>query len=103
MKEAARLLTAEGQVDYLNVSNSTYSDLGSMANHMPSMYYRPAPFAHVWEGIKSAVSIPVLGMGRINTPGLAEKLLSEGKTDLIGMVRELIADPGCRRRLGRER
>ena len=93
MKEAARRLTAEGQVDYLNVSNSTYSDLGSMANHMPSMYYRPAPFAHVWEGIKSAVSVPVLGMGRINTPGLAEKLLSEGKTDLIGMVRELIADP----------
>lgn len=93
MKEIAARLSAEGPLDYLNVSNSTYSDLGSMANHMPSMYYQPAPFSHVWQGIKEAVSVPVLGMGRITTPDLAEKLLTEGKTDLIGMVRELIADP----------
>ena len=93
MKEIARRLSAEARLDYLNVSNSTYSDLGSMANHMPSMYYQPAPFAHVWEGIKSAVNVPVLGMGRITTPDLAERLLADGKTDLIGMVRELIADP----------
>ena len=93
MKEIARRLSAETRLDYLNVSNSTYSDLGSMANHMPSMYYQPAPFAHVWEGIKGAVKVPVLGMGRITTPDLAEQLLTEGKTDLIGMVRELIADP----------
>ena len=93
MKEVARRLSGEGPLDYLNVSNSTYSDLGSMANHMPSMYYQPAPFAHVWEGIKGAVDVPVLGMGRITTPDLAENLLAQGKTDLIGMVRELISDP----------
>ena len=93
MKEIARRLSREGLLDYLNVSNSTYSDLGSMANHMPSMYYQPASFARIWEGIKGAVSVPVLGMGRITTPDLAEQLLAEGKTDLIGMVRELIADP----------
>ncbi len=93
MKEIARLLSGEGRLDYLNVSNSTYSDLGSMANHMPSMYYEPAPFARIWEGIKGAASVPVLGMGRITTPELAEDLLAEGKTDLIGMVRELISDP----------
>ncbi len=93
MKEIARRLSREGPLHYLNVSNSTYSDLGSMANHMPSMYYRPAPFAHVWKGIKSAVNVPVLGMGRVTTPDLAEQLLADDKTDLIGMVRELIADP----------
>ena len=93
MKVVARRLTAGGLLDYLNVSNSTYSDLGSMANHMPSMYYLPAQFSHIWKGIKDAVAVPVLGMGRINSPELAENLLSEGKADLIGMVRELIADP----------
>ena len=93
MKEAARRLARQGLLDYLNVSNSTYSDLGSMANHMPSMYYRPAQFSHIWQGIRDAVEVPVLGMGRINSPELAEELLSEGKADLIGMVRELIADP----------
>ena len=93
MKVIAKRMSGEGLVDYLNVSNSTYSDLGSMANHMPSMYYQPAPFAHVWEGIRSAVDVPVLGMGRITTPDLAERLLADGKADLIGMVRELISDP----------
>ncbi|MCH8088101.1 MAG: FAD-dependent oxidoreductase [Chloroflexi bacterium] len=93
MQETSRLLTAAGRLDYLNVSNSTYSDLGSMANHIPSMYLPPAAFSHLWAGIKEAVDVPVLGIGRINSPHLAEEVLAQGKADLIGMVRELIADP----------
>ena len=93
MKLAAGRLTQDGLLDYLNVSNSTYSDLGSMAKHMPSMYHRPAQFSHIWQGIRDAVDVPVLGMGRVTTPQLAEELLHGGKADLIGMVRELIADP----------
>lgn len=93
MKQIVRLLVSTGNLGYLNVSNSTYSDLGSMANHIPSMYLPPAAFSHLWAGIKEAVHIPVLGVGRINSVELAEEILAEGKADLIGMVRELIADP----------
>ena len=93
MQETSRLLTAAGRLDYLNVSNSTYSDLGSMTNHIPSMYLPPAAFSHLWAGIKEAVKVPVLGIGRINSPHLAEEILAQGKADLIGMVRELISDP----------
>ena len=37
--------------------------------------------------------MPVIAEGRINDPLLAEQILAEGKGDLIGMARGLIADP----------
>ena len=43
-------------------------------------------------GIKSAVSIPVLVVGRLDAD-LGEKILREGKVDYIAMTRRLIADP----------
>ena len=93
MKEIARRLAATGKIDYINVSNSNYSDLRSMAMHIPSYYIPPANFSYLWAGIKEAVDIPVIGVGRVNTPELAERILAEGQADMIGMVRELIADP----------
>ncbi|MDP2954439.1 MAG: FAD-dependent oxidoreductase, partial [Chloroflexota bacterium] len=50
-------------------------------------------FVYVAEGIKKAVKIPVAAAYRISDPLLAEQILVEGKADLIGMGRALIADP----------
>jgi len=49
-----------------------------------------APFA---EAIKRVVSVPVICVGRINSPQLAEFILASGKADLVSMGRALIADP----------
>jgi len=43
--------------------------------------------------IKREVHIPVIAVGRIINPSLAERILSENKADLIAMGRALIADP----------
>ena len=43
--------------------------------------------------IKKVVSIPVIGVGRINDPLLAEEALTSGKMDLVAMGRASIADP----------
>jgi 2,4-dienoyl-CoA reductase (NADPH2) len=43
--------------------------------------------------IKQAVSIAVMASNRINTPGMAEEILSSGAADLISMARPLLADP----------
>jgi len=43
--------------------------------------------------IKKWVKIPVVALGRINDPKLAESILEEGKADIIGIGRQLIADP----------
>jgi NADPH-dependent 2,4-dienoyl-CoA reductase/sulfur reductase-like enzyme len=45
------------------------------------------------EGIKKVVAVPVITVGRINDPSLAERILQEGKADLIALGRPLIADP----------
>ncbi len=50
-------------------------------------------FVYLAEKVKSWVSIPVITANRINDPILADKILAEGKADLIGMGRALLADP----------
>ncbi len=44
------------------------------------------------EGIKKAVSVPVMVIGRLD-PVLGEEVLQKGMADFIGMTRRLIADP----------
>ena len=39
------------------------------------------------------VSIPLITTNRINTPELAEKILSDGHADMISMARPFLADP----------
>lgn len=50
-------------------------------------------FVHLAEKVKGWVGIPVIAANRINDPVVAEKALAEGKADMIGMARALLADP----------
>lgn len=43
--------------------------------------------------IKRSVSIPVIAVGRVQSKAVAEKILLEGKADLIALGRQLLADP----------
>ena len=43
--------------------------------------------------IKHVVDVPVMLVGRIHDPELAEKILVRGQADLIAMARPLLADP----------
>ena len=92
-KTIAPLLEATGLLDYINVWLGHTLDNVSYRAHWPPYYHAPGEFAERPAGIKQLVSLPVIGIGRINTPALAERMLAEGKMDLVGMVRELIADP----------
>lgn len=48
--------------------------------------------------IKQAVSVPVIAVGRIHTPALAERILANGQADMIAVGRGLIADPDWARK-----
>lgn len=77
-------------VDCLHVSAGCYD-----AMHMiiqPASLPRGC-LVHLAEGIKSEVKVPVITVGRINDPELAEKILEQGKADLISMGRGVICDP----------
>ncbi|MGH2959445.1 MAG: FAD-dependent oxidoreductase, partial [Solirubrobacterales bacterium] len=52
-----------------------------------------AAFVDQTATIKQVVSIPVVASNRINMPDQAEKLLAEGKADLVQMARPFLADP----------
>jgi 2,4-dienoyl-CoA reductase-like NADH-dependent reductase (Old Yellow Enzyme family) len=50
-------------------------------------------FIHYSEAIKKNVDIPVIGVGRINSPGMADRFIQQGKADMIYLARQLICDP----------
>ncbi|MFC1981241.1 FAD-dependent oxidoreductase [Chloroflexota bacterium] len=50
-------------------------------------------FAYMAEELKNAVKIPVVATNRINDPVMAERIIAEGRADLVGMARALIVDP----------
>jgi len=56
-------------------------------------WVRPGSFVYLAEEIKKVVKIPVICGYRINDPILAERIVAEGRSDLVGMERQLIADP----------
>jgi 2,4-dienoyl-CoA reductase (NADPH2) len=49
-------------------------------------------FVYLAEEIKKVVNVPVVAAYRINNPELAEQILADGKADLIGLGRALLAD-----------
>lgn len=88
-RAVAKFLEDEG-VNALNVSVGVY---GSMEYIIPS-YEIPRAFnLHNIGEVKKAVNIPVIGVGRIHEVELAEEAISTGKTDLVAMGRQSLADP----------
>jgi len=45
------------------------------------------------EKIKKAVNIPVIAVGKINNPNIAQDVISQGKADFVALGRALLADP----------
>ena len=50
-------------------------------------------FVYIAERIRKSVSIPVVTGYRITDPEMADRIVADGKADLIGMARALISDP----------
>jgi 2,4-dienoyl-CoA reductase-like NADH-dependent reductase (Old Yellow Enzyme family)/thioredoxin reductase len=87
----AKKLEALG-ADALSVSAGNYASY-AQGFMIPPMATPDAPLAHLAQGVKAAVKIPVIAVAKIRTPELAEKLLKNRTADLIGIGRPLLADP----------
>lgn len=87
--EIGRLLERAG-VSAITVSAGNY---GSFDWVVQPVQKEPGCLVHLAEAFKRELNIPVIAVGRINEPSLAEKILEEKKADLIAMGRALIADP----------
>ena len=92
LDEALRLapLLEQNGADYLHVSAGVY---GSRQLTIPSMYVEQGCFVHLAAAVKRQVSIPVVAVGRIKRPEMAEAILRDQQADMIALGRSLLADP----------
>jgi 2,4-dienoyl-CoA reductase-like NADH-dependent reductase (Old Yellow Enzyme family) len=75
---------------------------------MPGDWYPPLPHAELAAAIKRYINkhgyqVPVVSVGKISAPADAERLILDGKADLVGMARQLLSDPDWVRKLAEER
>ena len=68
--------------------------LGGKEERLEPMPYPQAWRVYLAEEVKAAVSIPVIAVGVIREPRVAEGILEAGKADFVALGRALIADPG---------
>ncbi len=87
--EMAKLLEEAG-FDSLHVDAGCY---GSWYWAHPPIYQEAGCMLGMAEKAKSVVGIPVIGVGKLDNPEIAEKAIREGKADLIALGRGLLADP----------
>lgn len=90
--ELCKRLEKEG-VDLLHVSAGSGEIPATVIRMIPPGSMPRGCYADLAGAVKSNVRIPVIAVGRINTPEVAEQILREGKADLIATGRALISDP----------
>ena len=104
--EAARIterLAATGAFDLFAYGQGNFSL--SLENHVPDMHFRPGHFIDLHRRMREVSDgIPVMALGRVGTPDLAERIVAEGYGDLVGMTRAQVSDAafGNKAREGRE-
>ena len=84
-------LLVEAGVDAFHVSGGVIDRLTSQM--VTGSHYGPAHNVGAAAAVKQVVDVPVIAVGRIHDPVLAERILREGRADLVAMARPLLADP----------
>jgi 2-enoate reductase len=59
----------------------------------PPGYQKHGCMVDMAEEVKKIVKIPVIAVGRLDIPELAEQVIAEGKADIVAVGRGLLADP----------
>jgi NADPH2 dehydrogenase len=84
-KTVAQRLVEAG-VDVIDVS-------GGLGGSRPATLKGEGYLVHLAEGVKKAVSVPVIGVGGIVTAEFADQLIRLGRIDLVAVGRAMLSDP----------
>jgi 2,4-dienoyl-CoA reductase-like NADH-dependent reductase (Old Yellow Enzyme family)/thioredoxin reductase len=73
-------------------------DLSQCIQESPGAGFDPMYYPEGWTtyasvAVKQAVTIPVINSHTLRNPDFCEKMIAEGKTDLVGLSRQILADP----------
>ena len=83
---------AEAGVDAADLSRGNAMSLATVYE-VPPYNLEPGFNMDNIAAVKAGISIPVIGVGRVNTPDVANKLIEEGKIDMIAVGRGQLVDP----------
>ena len=92
-KQVVAILAAEG-IDAFDVSAGPHPAMhpsGTLS--IEPMAYEQGWRVYLAEEIRKAVDVPVIAVGVIRDPELAEEILAQGRADCVALGRGLIADP----------
>jgi len=82
-------LFVDSGADALHISASGMeSDIWQMPNYM----HPDGTMVHLADAVKKVVGVPVIAVGKLGKPAIAERVLQEGKADFIAVGRPLLAD-----------
>ncbi|MDH5242346.1 MAG: NAD(P)/FAD-dependent oxidoreductase [Chloroflexota bacterium] len=73
-------------------------DLSMGMQESPGAGFDPMQYPQGWatyaaEAVKKVVRVPVITSHSLRDPDYCEQILAEGKTDMVGLARQLLADP----------
>ena len=93
MRAVGAALAATGKVDYLNLSAGArathyHRSIGSYEHPLGELLPLDRQMREHLGG-----AVPIIGVGRVTTPAIAERALRDGDCDLVAMTRAQIADP----------
>lgn len=83
----------EAGADALHITAGHYRSLPSAQIVLPPMDYPDGTFLGFAAAVKSKLTVPVIAVGRLGDPALAESALASGKADFVALGRTLVADP----------
>jgi 2,4-dienoyl-CoA reductase-like NADH-dependent reductase (Old Yellow Enzyme family) len=84
---------AAAGADALHVTAGHYRSRPSAQVVLPPMNFPDATFLDYAAEVKKRVDVPVIAVGRLGDPAIAERAVSQGKADFIALGRTLIAEP----------
>ncbi len=84
---------AQRGADALHISAGHYRSLPSAQVVLPPMSYPDGTFLDFAAEVKKLVNVPVIAVGKLGDPSLAESAVANGKADFIALGRTLVADP----------
>ncbi|HKF76022.1 MAG TPA: FAD-dependent oxidoreductase [Candidatus Dormibacteraeota bacterium] len=91
-----RILDRDGLLDYFNTSLGTATHTLFMVEG--SMHLPPGYQLFTAAALRQVTDLPVVGVGRVKDAHQAEQALAAGVCDLVGMVRQQIAEPATARK-----
>jgi 2,4-dienoyl-CoA reductase-like NADH-dependent reductase (Old Yellow Enzyme family)/thioredoxin reductase len=73
-------------------------DLSQCIQESPGAGFDPMPYPEGWTmyasgAVKKAVNIPIINSHSLRNPEYCEEILATGKTDMVGLARQMLADP----------